>query len=386
MHVEFVARVGPKLLLSAICWASFHVEVGWAQEAASRSATTIRQAVVNAHRKQHSLWLEYRLTSSAMNTAPAGQYIHRIVAADRRGSFYLDNGHAHQSMALAEDPYRKLSFVSPAGTDLFVPLDRVVERYPAPVPTVFLRSLPSELSFLLDWWPFLDSAEEEILGHKRCLESLMEMDIWHLRSQAELIDGHSCDVIEIPNIDAVWVDSQHGHAVRRREVFDRESGVLALRIEFGDYLPTKGGVDVPRLIHISEYDYAAEAGPDRERCVNRLELRVLEARTNSDVQIPTLSASVLPGTIQEVRHDLYELVRPDEEDHARSIVQWGRKQLQPTSGELVEEIPLRWPWYLLYATAGAIIGWLIKFSCQRLTRTSTSARLDHRSEDIRIPS
>ena len=177
-------------------------------------------------------------------------------------------------------------------------------------------------------------------------------------------------MIEIPKVDSIWVDTANAHVVRRRELFDNETGALASRIEYGDYREIGTDVQVPMLIRISEFDYAAQFATDRERCVNRLDFRILNAQSNERVDIPAMAAAFrLPGTMQmtlryedeKLLQDEYELIAEGEEDHARSIVLWGRKQLD-SAGDRPDSDPLSLlrP-SLLSLSAGLAAGCLVLF-------------------------
>jgi hypothetical protein len=336
--------------LAAVLWVLLSCGSVSADDADSpKTSSSIKQALVEAYAKRQGLSLEYRLTSSAMGAVPAGQYIRRVIAADRRGQFFLDNSHGHDAMAFTDDPYRRMTFVCPTRIEILRCLDRIIRKYPPPVPASLLRSLPGELVLLLGWWPFADAPELEMLGRKRSIEALKNDASFILRPQAQVVDGYSCHVIEIPKVDSIWVDTTNAYVVRRREFFDHETGALAFLVEYRDYRAISTDVQVPVSIRISEFDYAAQFAPDRDRCINRLDFRILNAQSNEHVDIPALTAAFrLPGTMQmtlryedeKLLQDEYELIAEGEEDHARSIVLWGRKQLD-SAGDRPDSDPLR---------------------------------------------
>jgi hypothetical protein len=349
-------RTHEKAAFAAVLWTLLSCGSGLANDAdPKKTASSIKQALVESYAKRRALRLEYRFTSLLMATVPAGQYVRRVIAADRRGQFFLDNSHGHQSMDFVDDPFRKITFIYPTGFEIFRPLDRVVREYALPVPISLSRDMPGELMFLLSWWPF-DAPERDMLGRKLSIEALKNDESYILRPGGQVVDGHLCDVIEVPKADSIWVDTANAHVIRRRELFDSDTGALGRRVEFGDYRTIGGDVHVPISMRISEFDYAARSAPDRERCVNRIDFQILDARSNEDVDIPAMAAIRPPGTIKASPKEEYELITGGEEDHARSIALWGGKQLdssdnRPDSRPLGRLLP-----FLLSLAAGLAVG------------------------------
>lgn len=354
-------RTHEKAALGAVVWALCTYSVLLADDAAAhKTSVSIKQALVDSYAKRQGLSVEYRFISSDMGSVPAGQYVRRIIAADRRGNFFFDNAHGHESMSIADDPFHKISLVSPTGIEILRPLDRVVRRYTPPVPMSLAGGLPGEFMVLFGWWPFVDTPEQQMLGRKRSIEALESDDSYVIRPQTDVIDGYLCDVIEIPKVDVIWVSVTDGPVVRRRDLFDIETGALALRVDYGDYRTIGSGIQVPMSMRTAEFDYAAQFPAARERCLKRIEFQILNARSNEDVDIPAMAAAVrLPGAIQRSSQDEYELLAEGEEEYARSIVLWGRKQLDSSGNQSDSRwLSLLRP-SLFYFSAGLAVGCLL---------------------------
>jgi len=308
-----------------------------------RTLSGIRQGLVKSYTKRQALSIEYRFTSSAMGNVPAGQYVRRVIAADRRGHLLFDNAHGHVMTEFSDDPSRRITFVYPTGLEIMSPLSRVVRRYPAPSRVPLLRGLPGELVLLLGWWPFRDLSESDILGSGLSVEAVENNNSYVLRPRAEVVDGHSCDVMEIPNVDSLWVDTANGYVVRRRELFDRETGALHRRVEYRDYRFIGTDVQLPMALQASVFDSRAQTLRERERRVNRIDFHIINAESNENVDVVAMAASTrLGGTIQKPLkdEDEYELITEGEEDHAHSLVLWARKQVD-SSGNRSDSDPLR---------------------------------------------
>jgi len=294
------------------------------------TSASIRRSLADTYAKRQALYLEYRFTSSSMEASPAGQYVRRIIAADRQGNAFLDNSHGHVSMSFVDDPYRKISIIRPTGVEIFSPLSRVIRNYPPPAPKSLLRGLPGELVLLLGWWPFMDCSEREVFGRERSTEALRDDEHYVLLPQAQVIDGALCKVVQKPQFDTIWLDPANAHVIRRRELFDDESGALQMRIEYADFQTIGEDVLVPMSIRILEFDYAAQLPEDRERCLNRIAFHVIQVQANAAVDVAVMAAAIQPpGTIRMRPTNEYELSTGGEEEHARSIADWGRRQLHP---------------------------------------------------------
>lgn len=355
-------RVVEKLALTGVLWSFLSVGSGLAESVdLQKTPQSIKQVLVDSYAKRKALSIEYRFVSSAMGDVPAGKYVQRIVAADRRGFFFIDNGHGHESMTLAEDPFRKISSVSPHRTEIFMTLDRVLEGYSGRVPDEFLRALPREIVFLLGWWPFVGAPEQKILGRERSIDALERDDSYILQNQVHMIDGYECDVIEIPKADAIWVDTTSGGVIRRRELFDNESGALALRIEFGDFRMVSDDIRMPMSIKTSEFDYEAPFAVGRERCLNLVTYQILNCRLNEGIDVPAMAPVYSPGTIRRVRDGEYQLVTSEEVDHAGSMVAWGRKQIDSSGDQANQGSMSSLRSSLLFFGSGFAVGCLIWF-------------------------
>ncbi|WP_157605161.1 hypothetical protein [Schlesneria paludicola] len=297
-----------------------------------KTVSGVKRELLESHEKRHALYVEYRFARSTMIPVTTSRYVRRVIAADRQGHFYLDNGHEHDSMEWEDDPYRKIAFVGPNGTQVLRPLDRVVDRYPAPVSPSFLHSLPGELMLVLGWWPFLDVAEHEMYGHKRSIEEVAADADYALRDEQEVIGGRNCDVIEIPHVDVLWVDSDHGGLVRRRELYDVPTGALALTVEFDEYRDVRDGAQIPMSIRTIAFDYTAQSPEGRLRHLNHLHFKIDSVRANDDASILALADITLPGVIQRINDDQYSLVTEGEQCHAQSLKEWARRLIRSSQG------------------------------------------------------
>ena len=100
-----------------------------APDPAAITVSHIQAGVLSAHAQRQALRIEYRWKNQKRQPTQADGHVRRVVAANRRGQLYLDNGHVSETLTWDRDPYRKLTYISGDSVEVLRPLDRVVERY-----------------------------------------------------------------------------------------------------------------------------------------------------------------------------------------------------------------------------------------------------------------
>ena len=334
-----------------------------APDPAAITVSHIQAGVLSAHAQRQALRIEYRWKNQKRQPTQADGHVRRVVAANRRGQLYLDNGPVSETLTWDRDPYRKLTYISGDSVEVLRPLDRVVERY-ATTQFDLQRDLPHELVTLLGWWPFLGHPEPDLLGRKLSIDELASNDGYLLRDEPEGIDGRACRVIEVPQIDVVWIDVPAGFVVRRRDLYHPLTQAVGARIEYQEYTECGEGVSLPYRVVLSEFDAAATEASNRGRVVTHLIAELTDVACNAEVDLDASALELPPGTVRK-QENRFEVVTPGEDEFATTIAEWAAQAM--ASGASLPRARTSWTRsdLPLLGCVGAVIGSLLSMLAMR---------------------
>ncbi|MGH7137030.1 MAG: hypothetical protein ACREHD_14920, partial [Pirellulales bacterium] len=97
------------------------------------------------------------------------------------------------------------------------------------------------------------SYEEATRNEKSMLHQFLSMPLlpdflasnrskYNVLGEPESVDGNACWIVEWPGMDKIWVDLEHGHAVRRRVFHWKPNGPLARHVDSTDFREIKPGL------------------------------------------------------------------------------------------------------------------------------------------------
>ena len=238
----------------------------------------LRAAVLAAHDRIDSLYLEYRCDYPPEFSAPEGAAIYRIIGCQRSGEFYLSSGKGHARLDWHNDPRWHRCYVSGGEWYWEYVVWRAYSKGTISPEDTLPESAKYELFFRASGiWPFEKRATPRFGPTPCALRDVVNDSRYELRTDLEAVDGKLCHVLEAPT-DALWIDVTRACAVLVRQLRDPDGGALTSRFELGDYREVADGVWIPGLIRSIQY---APASGDREpkKVVDSL-TRITVARVN----------------------------------------------------------------------------------------------------------
>lgn len=279
----------------------------------------------------HALSLEYRTVRREVAPTVSGGYVRRVVAARRPNWFMRDNGHGHDQLHWKDDPFRKTMVIDPNGWRLLSHLNRVVDDGPPWTGAEAPADPEGELIFqALCWWPYPHWNPPEVFGRRWAMRSLMKADRYTLRKECEDFNGRLCLVLEVPNLDVLWLDRERPSCVLRRDVYNPETGSVAMRFEFNDYKQYMPHVWLPGSMRNVQFDSYAHTPALRERRVIDSTFLISNISVNDDVGDEAFELDLPPGTVRRnasiAGEERFEPLTDDQADHLASIINWGKRR------------------------------------------------------------
>lgn len=121
-----------------------------------------------------------------------------------------------------------------------------------------------------------------------------EFGRYTVRPLQEQVDGHWCDVVELPGFDRVWLDHKLNYAIRRRTRWNSpKTQHILSRYTNSDFRETIPGLWIP-------YQVVAETGCGQAGVCQRTTLKLIQFRVNevhdSDFRIRLLSGATVTDT------------------------------------------------------------------------------------------
>jgi hypothetical protein len=101
-------------------------------------------------------------------------------------------------------------------------------------------------------------------------------------------------VLEVPDVDVLWLDCCRGYSLLARELRDKSTGAVRKRFALGDYREVVAGVWLPGWFEERVFDYVARTPEERERLVSHVRAEVLEVHAN-DVDEEIFQFQPTPG-------------------------------------------------------------------------------------------
>lgn len=318
------------LIVSIILWSITIDEALLAKEIPSWSSSQIVAQILRRDEQLYAISLEYRdVNRYASHYSAPGEYLHRVISAKGPNLFKRDNGHGHDDMHLADDPFRKTIIYGDGGWRLLSHLNRFIKEGAVSSNGLAPSAPADEFIFrALSWWPFTDWTPPEIHGRTISLDTLFKNNEYQLRKAIDVVDGKSCLVFEIPMVDVFWLDATMPSRILRRDVYNTTTGAVATRFEFHDYKHYPPDIWLPGSIRNVQFDSDAHSAELRGRRVIDAEFLLSNVTLNENVADEMFTLNFPPGTVRGFRNGDEQKIDPlseGQEAHFISIVEWGKR-------------------------------------------------------------
>ncbi|MGH9550759.1 MAG: hypothetical protein ACRD3W_15365, partial [Terriglobales bacterium] len=311
--------------------------MAFAHELSELDAASIKKVLLERDKNLYAIALQYREVGRRGTSFSApGEYIRRAVAARSRDLFMRDNGHGHDELHWQDDPFRKTLVIGPDGWKVFSHVNRIVDdghpfggRFPARESVYAL--VGQELVFrLLCWWPYEEWTPPDLYGRSISMKKLFEDWRYALRADLEIVDGHNCVVMEIPGVDAFYLDSAVPSCTLRRDLWNTETASVASRFEYGEYKRYGADIWLPGRIRNVQFDANAHTATLRQRRVVDSTFVFSNILVNDEVDAGNFQLELPPGTVRNATVEesrerggsYWEALRDGQADHLASLVEW----------------------------------------------------------------
>jgi hypothetical protein len=260
----------------------------------------------------------------------------RLLVKGRRR--LLEVTHTNSEVGAKDDPQHGISLYDGVSFNAAYPLERVYEvsvKKALPVYTIKVRGNP--VQECLGWWPAADTSEPpEFDGRPFFLRASAPPRRSKDRPGTEEVHGRRCLVVEVDDLDVLWIDAATGNLMRRVHYFDA-SRRFAMEYDLSDFRPVAAGLELPHLL-IRRF---VQNEPREVRAENRYAVSGYEV---NNVTEAAFAYTPPPGTLIHDRDTDYLTQVPGGLDLLDVVVDRVRRFLpEPPAGS---------------ATAGSPRGWL----------------------------
>ena len=216
---------------------------------ATMSLAQIRSAVERIHQRIKSLVIEVRSTNVP---AKNNNWVRTVVAVKDQCRARL-----FEHVGREEDPRECFSFYDGRMFNVYYPYLRVYEVSQRFAKPPFIDKLRTD-AFLevLGWWPPDDpSPPPKVEERHFFVKKVLSEEACRVRPFQEVVEGRRCHIVEVPYLDALWIDAAAGIVVRR----ERRAGVPprpCITYEMKDFREVAPGIVLPfvakRVLHFEE--------------------------------------------------------------------------------------------------------------------------------------
>jgi hypothetical protein len=208
---------------------------------ARRSLSELRSVILGMHAKIQSLVVEM----DSSNSERFDDEVVRSVAV-AKGSSRRYSRH-HLADPIEEDPSSYVQILD-GGFDVYYPYNRGFEKAKVQVRPEHTIKIHATTPFeILAWWPPSDTtARPKIGGRSFFLKDVLEDPRCTVRPSQEQIAGRWSHVVEIPGLEALWIDDEASVLLRRECRATEEDSPIVY--EFGDFEDFGDGIILPRKI------------------------------------------------------------------------------------------------------------------------------------------
>jgi hypothetical protein len=152
----------------------------------------------------------------------------------------------------------------------------------------------------------------EFLDEKNYPDSFLE-EGYVIRSQPESIDNKNCIVVELPNVDILWLDPELNYSLRKRIRYNNNDGHIKYTAYYQGYEEIHPNIFLPRKVIVDYYALTSvEPNENWGKVAKRVEFDILNVKTDKIddslfTVIPTLGTRVVDG----IRKEQYRITDPN---------------------------------------------------------------------------
>ncbi len=218
--------------------------------AAVYSLAEIRAGVASSRERLRSLMAEFNTTGRATEPGARQSDSVRNVVAARGIKRYHESAHFTANIPWELDPNRHQVYFTGKTLDVFYPVSRYYETSEKNATLNYSWKVRREFWWeCLAWWPPDDDTRPFKKIPLFLLHEVLAQEGAKVRPRQEQVDGAWCHVVEVPDLDQIWLDPQIEFAMRLRKWSGGEPGTYRVWYEFSDYQEAAPRIWLPWTIH-----------------------------------------------------------------------------------------------------------------------------------------
>jgi hypothetical protein len=235
------------------CVGALTVVVAGAAPPAQYSASELQAKLGALNAQIHGYHIVYDAFTASVDGA-SGIAVHREVAAFSPSLFSHWSAKQTRLYIPEQDPLQQRLIINGDTAITEYAADRAFKR--SQMRGQLPGSAPREIMFLaLGWWPFKEWRTPQLVpGTAVVLPDVATSLEYRARSEQDRVGDRWCHVLEHPNHDRLWLDTDRGCMIVVREILDPASGVVAQRIEALDPIEVATGIWAPKKLRNLLFD------------------------------------------------------------------------------------------------------------------------------------
>lgn len=328
------------------------------QEAAQRQEL-VDQAT-KAWSGVHRWLIEYEATPSA--TTP-GVSAHRVMAVASPGSFYHLSAHFTPQQPWQVDPFCQEYFIAEGLTCHRWPFNRTYSEGRMKPGDDLGGTIEYDLLLLIaPTWPLTEyqTPRSSEFGTLLLPSAAIRSADYRLLPQAESFAGESCAVFEREGVERIWLATQKGTCVVRRDMWNPHSGRLAQRISAEKVEQIAPGLWLP--MEVRSQFFAQKREGNEETVEREYQLRILRCQRNEEVPLSLFTPVHRPGSVKFDTASQSHQVLAGGEDLLTDVVDFMTKYADLPTKPARGDHPA---WWFLGGLGGGLCGGLILFDLLR---------------------
>lgn len=232
---------------AAMAWSHDYFQLVHAQEL---TATEIMQKIAETQQRLESISLRYRVDIGE------GNFLVRTIAAKSPGLFFHDSSHGSPDLEPELDIDRQVVYVLEAEHVNFRPLSRMFHRRKFEPTDGLPGTLKGELFFVATGlWPLHGRRAPRVMEHALVLAEIATSPDFDFDEEMDQSDGCKCHrIIHISGRDRLWIDTEKGCSIIRRELYDEDCVSPASQFLLSEHREVAPGLWVPFCIRRVDYD------------------------------------------------------------------------------------------------------------------------------------
>jgi len=238
----------------------------------------VRRSMLEASQRIQSLRCRYRITMSEE------EYLERTIALKSPLLYREDSIHLGPKIQREMNVSEQITYVVRDQCVIFYPASRTIIEGPWDSNESIPPSLGEDIFLIASGvWPLTGRKGLRPYGHPHMLVDVASCPDFVCGDRAGLVDGRRCAELRYGSgEDRLWVDLERGCCAIRREIYDRDSGLITSRYSLSDHRHLGDGIWLPFHIRRQEYDSRIMVSPHgRQAPLLDIDIVVEHADVNS---------------------------------------------------------------------------------------------------------